>query len=127
MNIYLREHNLYLMIVASISILASPSVQKNKQVPRNLSSFFFYIICEKPNHIPCMQLLITGAVDAKLSALRVAETDSLWRDGIFPSGVNFRDIKPLIESSAIFNILRGMPKGAILHIHGIGNVGFLHY
>eukprot|EP01125_Pyxidicula_operculata_P001526 TRINITY_DN1138_c0_g1_i1.p1 TRINITY_DN1138_c0_g1~~TRINITY_DN1138_c0_g1_i1.p1 ORF type:complete len:475 (+),score=65.03 TRINITY_DN1138_c0_g1_i1:141-1565(+) len=41
--------------------------------------------------------------------------------GRFPLASNFRDVKKTLEKSAVYEALKGMPKGAILHTHAIGN------
>jgi len=39
--------------------------------------------------------------------------------------MNFRDSKSMIESSRLFPVLKKMPKGALLHTHGIGSLSSL--
>ncbi|XP_057558834.1 adenosine deaminase 2 [Hippopotamus amphibius kiboko] len=53
----------------------------------------------------------------KLGALKEAEMREALRTGSSPPSMHFFQAKSLIEKSAVFNILKKMPKGAALHVH----------
>uniref|UniRef100_A0A182N9L1 Adenosine deaminase n=1 Tax=Anopheles dirus TaxID=7168 RepID=A0A182N9L1_9DIPT len=54
--------------------------------------------------------------DRVLRTMKQAELQSPNR-GLPAAGMHFFDAKPLIESSAVFKVLKLMPKGAVLHLH----------
>ncbi|XP_022432858.1 adenosine deaminase 2 isoform X2 [Delphinapterus leucas] len=53
----------------------------------------------------------------RLGALKEAEMQEALRAGSVPASMHFFQAKSLIEKSAVFNILKKMPKGAALHVH----------
>ncbi|XP_026949004.1 adenosine deaminase 2 isoform X3 [Sagmatias obliquidens] len=53
----------------------------------------------------------------RLGALKEAEMQEALRAGSIPASMHFFQAKSLIEQSAVFHILKKMPKGAALHIH----------
>uniref|UniRef100_A0A8D0X6S9 Adenosine deaminase 2 n=1 Tax=Sus scrofa TaxID=9823 RepID=A0A8D0X6S9_PIG len=60
--------------------------------------------------------------NGRLQALKEAEMQEAKRTGIFPPSLHFFQAKGLMEKSAVFNILKKMPKGAALHVHDFGMV-----
>ncbi|KAJ8791364.1 hypothetical protein J1605_004311 [Eschrichtius robustus] len=63
----------------------------------------------------------------RLGALKEAEMQEALRTGSIPPSMHFFQAKSLIEKSAVFNILKKMPKGAALHVHdfSIANTDWL--
>ncbi|XP_024588949.1 adenosine deaminase 2 isoform X3 [Neophocaena asiaeorientalis asiaeorientalis] len=53
----------------------------------------------------------------RLGALKEAEMQEALRAGSIPASMHFFQAKSLIEKSAVFDILKKMPKGAALHVH----------
>ncbi|XP_033273295.1 adenosine deaminase 2 isoform X2 [Orcinus orca] len=53
----------------------------------------------------------------RLGALKEAEMQEALRAGSIPASMHFFQAKSLIEQSAVFHILKKMPKGAALHVH----------
>lgn len=60
--------------------------------------------------------------NGRLQALKEAEMQEAKRTGIFLPSLHFFQAKGLMEKSAVFNILKKMPKGAALHVHDFGMV-----
>nr|XP_058937392.1 adenosine deaminase 2 [Kogia breviceps] len=66
------------------------------------------------------QLVLTQEeelANQRLGALKEAEMQEALRTGSIPPSMHFFQAKSLIEKSAVFNILKKMPKGAALHVH----------
>ncbi|XP_032076995.1 adenosine deaminase 2 [Thamnophis elegans] len=55
--------------------------------------------------------------NSKLMKLKEAEMATAMETGLFPPAMHFFKAKELIEKSAVFDILKKMPKGGLLHIH----------
>ncbi|XP_013913627.1 PREDICTED: adenosine deaminase CECR1 [Thamnophis sirtalis] len=55
--------------------------------------------------------------NSKLMKLKEAEIATAMETGLFPPAMHFFKAKELIEKSAVFDILKKMPKGGLLHIH----------
>lgn len=53
----------------------------------------------------------------KLISLKKKEVAAALNTGQFPPSMHFFRAKSLIEQSAVFSILKRMPKGAVLHLH----------
>ncbi|XP_070612582.1 adenosine deaminase 2 [Erythrolamprus reginae] len=65
----------------------------------------------------------------RLMQLKEAEIKTAMETGLFPPAMHFFKAKNLIEQSAVFDILKKMPKGGLLHIHdyAILSPGWLIY
>ncbi|XP_039219076.1 adenosine deaminase 2 isoform X3 [Crotalus tigris] len=55
--------------------------------------------------------------NCKLMHLKKTEVMRAMQTGIFPPAMHFFKAKSFIEQSAVFNILKEMPKGGLLHVH----------
>ncbi|XP_063164201.1 adenosine deaminase 2 [Candoia aspera] len=53
----------------------------------------------------------------KLMNLKETEVIKAMQTGLFPPAMHFFKAKGLIEQSAVFSILKEMPKGGLLHVH----------
>lgn len=60
-------------------------------------------------------------VNQKLMELKLNEINS-YANGSFPPSIHLFQAKPLIEKSAVFSILKTVPKGGNLHLHSISMV-----
>ncbi|OCA74540.1 amidohydrolase family protein [Chryseobacterium arthrosphaerae] len=60
------------------------------------------------------------ALDQKMSELRQQVIKDAKEKKIPLNNLSFSEIKPMIESSQLFNIIRTMPKGGLLHTHSGG-------
>ncbi|KAM6437359.1 adenosine deaminase 2 isoform 1-T2 [Liasis olivaceus] len=56
-------------------------------------------------------------VNDKLMCLKETEVMKAMQTGLFPPAMHFFKAKGLIEQSAVFSILKEMPKGGLLHVH----------
>ncbi|NWX88273.1 ADA2 deaminase, partial [Nothoprocta pentlandii] len=56
-------------------------------------------------------------LSAKLVSLKEEEVATAMDTGLFPPSMHFFRAKSLIDRSAVFSILKLMPKGAVLHLH----------
>uniref|UniRef100_A0A8C8VN61 adenosine deaminase n=1 Tax=Pelusios castaneus TaxID=367368 RepID=A0A8C8VN61_9SAUR len=56
-------------------------------------------------------------VNEKLRSLKEMEVAKAKNTGYFPPSMHFFRAKSLIDQSAVFSILKRMPKGAVLHLH----------
>ncbi|NWU33707.1 ADA2 deaminase, partial [Hylia prasina] len=56
-------------------------------------------------------------LSTKLVNLKKKEVEAAITTGQFPPSMHFFRAKSLIEQSAVFSILKRMPKGAVLHLH----------
>lgn len=56
-------------------------------------------------------------VNEYLISLKEKEVAKAWKDGNFPPSMHFFRAKAFIDQSAVFSILKRMPKGAVLHLH----------
>lgn len=91
-------------------------------VPKSLQSERGSLI-EKENARRTGGTLLLGklevAANKKLMLLKKKEVDTAMKTGLFPPSMHFFKAKPLIDQSAVFSILKQMPKGGILHIHDL--------
>jgi adenosine deaminase CECR1 len=55
--------------------------------------------------------------DVLLMSVKIAELNSAFVNDDLPSSRNFLTAKPMIDRSDVFQFIRGMPKGAALHLH----------
>ncbi|XP_060550437.1 adenosine deaminase 2 isoform X2 [Pantherophis guttatus] len=53
----------------------------------------------------------------KLMQLKETEINKAIETGVFPPAMHFFKAKDIIEKSAVFGILKKMPKGGLLHVH----------
>ncbi len=60
------------------------------------------------------------ALDHKLSGLRQQIMSDAKDKKIPLYNLSFNEIKPMIESSKLFDVIRSMPKGGLLHTHSGG-------
>ncbi|XP_027322283.2 adenosine deaminase 2 isoform X1 [Anas platyrhynchos] len=56
-------------------------------------------------------------LSTKLVSLKKKEVAAAMNTGQFPPSMHFFRAKSLIDQSAVFSILKHMPKGAVLHLH----------
>ncbi|XP_063251179.1 adenosine deaminase 2 [Prinia subflava] len=68
-------------------------------------------------------------LSTKLVNLKKKEVEAAIRTGQFPPSMHFFRAKSLIDQSAVFSVLKRMPKGAVLHLHDLAMVsaGWLVY
>ncbi|XP_066489898.1 adenosine deaminase 2 [Tiliqua scincoides] len=60
---------------------------------------------------------LEDCANKKLMLLKEKEVAKAMDTGLFPPSMHFFKAKPLIDQSAIFSIIKQMPKGGVLHIH----------
>ncbi|XP_039918189.1 adenosine deaminase 2 [Hirundo rustica] len=68
-------------------------------------------------------------LSTKLVNLKKKEVETAVATGQFPPSMHFFRAKSLIDQSAVFSVLKRMPKGAVLHLHDLAmlSVGWLVY